>query len=89
MTTNGKEKVPPYAHDLNEKQGGGVVAYLRARQESRAVPLADVPESERPALEEKLRAAAAAAPAATPATPAPTPAPALPANHPTQQGGGK
>jgi mono/diheme cytochrome c family protein len=92
VITNGEEKMPPYAHALNEKQAWAVVAYFRTLQESRAVPLSEIPESERPALEEKLRAAAAAAvPAAAPAAPAPAPAPVLPANHPTQQpqGGGK
>lgn len=91
VTTNGEQKMPPYAHALNEKQAWAVVAYFRALQESRAVPLSDVPESERGGLEEKIRAAAAAAPAAVPAAPAPAPAPELPANHPTRQpqGGGK
>lgn len=98
VTTNGEQKMPPYAHALNEMQAWAVVAYFRTLQESRAVPLSDVPESERPALEEKLRAAAtaASAPAGTPApapsaAPASTPAPALPPNHPTQQpqGGGQ
>lgn len=91
VTTNGEQKMPPYAHALNEKQAWAVVAYFRTLQESRSVPLSEVPESERAALEKALRAAAAATPAA-PATPAPAPAaPALPANHPTNQpqGGGK
>jgi len=96
VTTNGEEKMPPYGHALNEMQAWAVVAYFRTLQEARSVPLSEVPESERPALEEKIRAAAAAAAAAAPAAPAATPAPApttpaLPANHPTQQpqGGGK
>lgn len=89
VTTNGEQKMPPYAHALNEKQAWAVVAYFRALQESRSVPLADVPESERAALEKAIRAAAASA---VPPAQAPAPAaPALPANHPTQQpqGGGK
>lgn len=93
VTTNGEQKMPPYGHALNEKQAWAVVAYFRTLQESRSVPLSEVPESERAALEKALRAAAAAAvPAAAPSAPAAAPAnPALPANHPTQQpqGGGK
>ncbi len=70
VITNGEQKMPGYAHALNEMQAWAVVAYFRTLQESRSVPIADVPESERPALEAKLReAAAAAAAAATPATP--------------------
>lgn len=87
VTTNGEQKMPPYGHALDEMQAWAVVAYFRTLQESRAVPLSDVPESERPALEEKIRAAAAPAPSPAPS---PAPAPTKPADHPTKQpqGGG-
>lgn len=74
---DGKQKMPGYAHAINEREAWGVVAYIRTLQAARNVPLNDVPESERRALEEKMRAAGAASPAA--AAPAPsTPAPNTP-----------
>lgn len=89
VITQGQQKMPGYAHALNEKQAWAVVAYFRTLQESRAVPIGDgaIPESERPALEEKMRqAASATAPAAAPASAPAAPASSTPTNT---QGGGK
>jgi mono/diheme cytochrome c family protein len=78
---DGSQKMPGYAHALDEHEAWSVVAYFRVLQASYdGVPLADVPEKERAALEvqrAKTPPAPAAPAATTPATPAPaTPAPA-------------
>ncbi|MBS0190409.1 MAG: cytochrome c [Phycisphaerales bacterium] len=80
--TNGEQKMPGYGHALSEKQAWAVVAYFRALQESRAVPLSEVPDAERPVLEEKIRQSPPAAGSAAPAAPASNPADA-------PKGGGK
>lgn len=82
VITQGQQKMPGYAHALNEKQAWAVVAYFRTLQESRSVPMDDasIPESERAALKEKMMQAT------SPAAPAPA-APAAP--QATPQGGAK
>ena len=45
-------KMPPYDHALNEQDAWAVVAYVRTLQESRRGTLDDVPEAERPRLNE-------------------------------------
>lgn len=88
VITQGQQKMPGYAHALNEKQAWAVVAYFRTLQESRSVPMDDasIPESERAALKEKMMQATSP----TPAAPAPA-APAAPQATPqaTPQGGAK
>jgi len=83
---DGAQKMPGYAHALNEYDAWAVVAYIRVLQESRSGSLEDVPENERAQLKQQMQAAANAAAAAAAATPAPAPASpsATPAN-----GGGK
>ncbi|HEX8875158.1 MAG TPA: cytochrome c [Phycisphaerales bacterium] len=90
VITQGQQKMPGYAHALNEKEAWAVVAYFRALQESRAVPMDDasIPESERAALREKMmQATTPTNPATNPATPAPAAPQAAPNAAP--QGGAK
>ncbi|MBS0196366.1 MAG: cytochrome c [Planctomycetes bacterium] len=79
----GVQKMPGYAHALNEAEAWAVVAYFRALQASHEGTIQDVPESARPALLQSR--GSVTAPAAAPTTPA-TPAATTPA-APT--GGGK
>jgi mono/diheme cytochrome c family protein len=73
---DGAQKMPGYAHALNEYDAWAVVAYIRVLQESRSGTLNDVPENERAQLKQQMQAAAGAAAAATPPATAPAAAPA-------------
>lgn len=59
LDAQGVEKMPGYAHALDEVEAWGVVAYIRALQESRRGTPADVPEAERQRLENQRGAAPA------------------------------
>lgn len=59
---DGKQKMPSYAHAVNESDAWAIVAYLRALQTSRLASLEDVPAAEREVLQ-RQRAGASAAPA--------------------------
>jgi len=71
---DGAQKMPGYAHALNEYDAWAVVAYIRVLQESRSGTLNDVPENERAQLKQQIQAASAAAAAAAATPPAPAPA---------------
>lgn len=63
VDASGAEKMPGYGHALSARDTWAVVAWLRVLQETRAVPLTEVPKDE----QDKLNASRPAAPA----TPAP------------------
>lgn len=73
--------MPSYAHAVDENDAWAIVAYVRVLQESRSGTLQDVPEQERPALENGRAALIEAMPVLTPppaAPPAAAPQPAKP-----------
>ncbi len=53
----GNQKMPGYAHALDEHDAWAVVAYIRALQEARSGRAADIPEAERGTLEQQRQAA--------------------------------
>jgi len=68
---DGAQKMPPYAHAIDEREAWAVVSYIRALQATREGTVDDVPEAQRPAIERGFAAKAAAAPIdASPAAPA-------------------
>lgn len=85
---DGAQKMPGYAHALNEYDAWAVVAYFRVLQESRAGSLEDVPENERSQLKQQMQTAANAAAAAAAAAAATPPAPATPSPSVTPANGG-
>ncbi|QYK47029.1 MAG: cytochrome c [Phycisphaeraceae bacterium] len=54
---DGKQKMPGYAHALNEQDAWAVVAYLRALQNARLATLDDVPTTEREILQRQRASA--------------------------------
>lgn len=63
---DGSQKMPGYAHALNEHEAWAVVSYFRVLQAAYdGVPLADVPEKERSVLEQQRAKTPPPAPAAT------------------------
>ncbi len=74
---DGLNKMPGYAHAINEKDAWSVVTYLRSLQASEQGNLADVPETQRAQIQAQMQQQAAKATAAPAATPA---ADAKPAN---------
>jgi len=83
---DGSNKMPGYAHAIDEREAWAVVAYLRSLQASETGTLSEVPEVQRSNLEAAMRQNAAkpvtpAAPAAPTATPTANPA-AAPATAP-------
>jgi len=52
VVINGEQKMPSYAHAIGERDAWAIVAYVRALQESRAVPIDDpiIPEAQRQRL---------------------------------------
>lgn len=47
----GAQKMPGYAHAIDEQEAWGVVLYLRAIQQARRASIEDVPSTERPMLQ--------------------------------------
>ncbi|MCC6677021.1 MAG: cytochrome c [Phycisphaerales bacterium] len=84
----GQQKMPGYAHALNEYDAWAVVSYIRALQAAQSGTLADITaEADRVELERRRPPVAPPAPEAAP-TPAPAPAPA-PASAPAAPSGGQ
>jgi len=53
----GTQKMPGYAHAIDERDAWAVVAYVRTLQEAQSGAMRDVPEGERAALERQRQAA--------------------------------
>ncbi len=69
---DGKQKMPGYAHAVNEQDAWAIVSYIRALQVSRLATIDDVPSTEREILERQRAAATPSTTTADASTPTAT-----------------